>query len=532
MNQLGKDNIPITGSAAALHRKQQLEYQVPPHDLDPNLCHNLTNTEKILFEEHVAKVMSNSGQGYVTRLGLQKASKIHIVNHEIKQIPQNSLEKENIQNMPFIESIKNDKILQQVLCSELVKGVRYDVHKDDLINKNTSKSYKQETCLNSPDFINSPFLCEVTKDKLIPMKINSESIRSAVLHGWYYDKLFEDLDSNKLDYSNDLLLHPIKAFRAEYLQNDAFKTDTDNFAIISSRDILTSSTNVTTNPEYIEKQTDNHNDDTIPIFSENNDHPPKINYSNHPFLSKIENGLAANISQSIKPSSLNLSKPLQIVDNKCIEKLIDLNEFEELHISSREDTPSILCQRCTLQIHSNEIVVQTEKNGKQVAWHPKCFVCFSCNELLADLVYFLHKGNIYCARDFAAILKIPRCKACDELIFTKEYTVAENASFHVRHFCCFHCDTPLADQNYVSDDKSGQPVCLPCYENYQAEKCQSCQKPIAANEQGVAWSSLHWHTYCFNCAGRNCNKSLLGGRFMVKNSIPLCSPQCFASLNN
>lgn len=53
-------------------------------------------------------------------------------------------------------------------------------------------------------------------------------------------------------------------------------------------------------------------------------------------------------------------------------------------------------------------------------------------DLLADLVYFYHQDNIYCGRDLADILKIPRCKACDELIFTKEYTLAEGATFHIK----------------------------------------------------------------------------------------------------
>jgi hypothetical protein len=43
-------------------------------------------------------------------------------------------------------------------------------------------------------------------------------------------------------------------------------------------------------------------------------------------------------------------------------------------------------------------------------------------ELLADLLYYYESGKVYCARDYAAKAKIPRCAACDELIFATEYT--------------------------------------------------------------------------------------------------------------
>ena len=30
-----------------------------------------------------------------------------------------------------------------------------------------------------------------------------------------------------------------------------------------------------------------------------------------------------------------------------------------------------------------------------------------------------------------------RCKACDELIFSTEYTGAEGGAWHLKHFCCW-----------------------------------------------------------------------------------------------
>lgn len=52
--------------------------------------------------------------------------------------------------------------------------------------------------------------------------------------------------------------------------------------------------------------------------------------------------------------------------------------------------------------------------GHSSCWHPQCFQCASCSELLVDLIYFYQEGQIYCGRHHAERLK-PRCQACDEV---------------------------------------------------------------------------------------------------------------------
>ena len=47
-------------------------------------------------------------------------------------------------------------------------------------------------------------------------------------------------------------------------------------------------------------------------------------------------------------------------------------------------------------------------------WHPGCFCCNDCKELLVDLVYFYKDEQIYCGRHHAEKYR-PRCCACDEV---------------------------------------------------------------------------------------------------------------------
>nr|KAG5708422.1 hypothetical protein BaRGS_026149 [Batillaria attramentaria] len=96
-------------------------------------------------------------------------------------------------------------------------------------------------------------------------------------------------------------------------------------------------------------------------------------------------------------------------------------------------------------------------------WHPGCFSCCTCRQLLVDNIYFCRDGRIYCGRHYADQL-YPRCSACDELIFAREYTQAEGRSWHVHHFCCWRCDTPLAGQRYIAKDDN--PYCMACFEKH------------------------------------------------------------------
>jgi hypothetical protein len=75
---------------------------------------------------------------------------------------------------------------------------------------------------------------------------------------------------------------------------------------------------------------------------------------------------------------------------------------------------SCKCAQCGEVVKHGELAVFASRaSGSR--WHPACFVCNTCCELLVDLIYFY--GNdcrIYCGRHHAETLK-PRCVACDEV---------------------------------------------------------------------------------------------------------------------
>uniref|UniRef100_A0A669CD48 Prickle homolog 2b n=1 Tax=Oreochromis niloticus TaxID=8128 RepID=A0A669CD48_ORENI len=178
---------------------------------------------------------------------------------------------------------------------------------------------------------------------------------------------------------------------------------------------------------------------------------------------------------------------------------------------------------CGGQINGGDIAVFASRAGHGVCWHPACFVCSMCNELLVDLIYFYQDGKIYCGRHHAERLK-PRCTACDEIIFADECTEAEGRHWHMKHFCCFECETVLGGQRYIM--KEGRPYCCSCFESLYAEYCDSCGEHIGIDQGQMTYDGQHWHATegCFCCA--RCKRSLLGRPFLPKQGQIFCSRSC------
>jgi len=70
--------------------------------------------------------------------------------------------------------------------------------------------------------------------------------------------------------------------------------------------------------------------------------------------------------------------------------------------------------QCDDLISTGDIAVFATRLGPNASWHPACFACSVCRELLVDLIYFHRDGRMYCGRHHAETLK-PRCSACDEV---------------------------------------------------------------------------------------------------------------------
>ncbi|KAM7411430.1 hypothetical protein PAMA_021429 [Pampus argenteus] len=182
-----------------------------------------------------------------------------------------------------------------------------------------------------------------------------------------------------------------------------------------------------------------------------------------------------------------------------------------------------ICQQCGRQICGGDIAVFASRAGHGSCWHPQCFECACCTELLVDLIYFYQDGQIYCGRHHAERQK-PRCQACDEIILADECTEAEGRYWHMKHFCCFECEAALGGQRYIM--KESRPYCCSCYESLYAEYCDTCGEHIGIDQGQMTYEGQHWHAVesCFCCA--RCRLPLLGRPFLPRGGLIFCSRPC------
>ncbi|XP_076338134.1 protein prickle-like [Tachypleus tridentatus] len=181
------------------------------------------------------------------------------------------------------------------------------------------------------------------------------------------------------------------------------------------------------------------------------------------------------------------------------------------------------CEYCGETLSGGDICVTADRLGPDCWWHPACFVCWDCRELLVDLIYCIQDGALYCGRHHAETVR-PRCGACDELIFSDECTEAEGMAWHVDHFRCYECDLRLGGQKYVMNE--GHPYCLTCFDLMFSEYCDTCGESICVDQGQMAYEGLHWHATekCFRC--HICNIPLLGQPFLPRGGLIYCSVEC------
>uniref|UniRef100_A0A336MW08 CSON004992 protein n=1 Tax=Culicoides sonorensis TaxID=179676 RepID=A0A336MW08_CULSO len=106
--------------------------------------------------------------------------------------------------------------------------------------------------------------------------------------------------------------------------------------------------------------------------------------------------------------------------NGSFEDFIAARNEIALDIGYVKDAPQkASCNRCTKSMQQSELAVFAPKLRDNMTFHPNCFTCTTCDELLVDLTYCVYEDKIYCERHYSEILK-PRCSSCDEELKVSE----------------------------------------------------------------------------------------------------------------
>jgi len=179
------------------------------------------------------------------------------------------------------------------------------------------------------------------------------------------------------------------------------------------------------------------------------------------------------------------------------------------------------CKSCHKDIEIETACVVAFNLGEEAFWHPACFRCYKCRELLMNLIFFHYDGQIYCGRHYAENVK-PRCAACDEIILYGEYVKAGDQCYHVQHFCCWICDAELSGKQHLVEAQ--QPLCIACYNNKFANTCQKCGKRIQMEDKDILYDNHHWHDTCLRCVV--CEETLSGKSFLTRSNDEFMCIDC------
>nr|XP_029719501.1 prickle-like protein 1-A [Aedes albopictus] len=131
--------------------------------------------------------------------------------------------------------------------------------------------------------------------------------------------------------------------------------------------------------------------------------------------------------------ALAYCKHVEETNRSSYEDFVAARNEIALDIGYVKDTPAkTQCAGCGDMLNQGEMAVTAPKFRDQILWHPRCFKCTTCDELLVDLTYCVHDDQIYCERHYAELLK-PRCNACDER--ESENPTQSNTRQQRRHKC-------------------------------------------------------------------------------------------------
>lgn len=187
-----------------------------------------------------------------------------------------------------------------------------------------------------------------------------------------------------------------------------------------------------------------------------------------------------------------------------------------------------------------------------VRWHPGCFRCCDCDDLLEYVSSYERDGKPYCHFDYHERFA-PRCYHCktpivDERFITLDDPELGKRTYHEQHFFCSECGDPFlapsidredahggggvtfkGDGEFENDDVGftvykGYPYCEECHVRLRSPKCKKCKNIIRDGMQAVEALGGKYHWQCFCCTG--CEEPFEDPSFFLRDNKPFCE-RCY-----
>uniref|UniRef100_A0A8D1GME5 LIM and senescent cell antigen-like-containing domain protein 1 n=2 Tax=Sus scrofa TaxID=9823 RepID=A0A8D1GME5_PIG len=170
------------------------------------------------------------------------------------------------------------------------------------------------------------------------------------------------------------------------------------------------------------------------------------------------------------------------------------------------------CHQC------GEFIIGRVIKAMNNSWHPECFRCDLCQEVLADIGFVKNAGRHLCRpchnREKARGLGKYICQKCHAII-DEQPLIFKNDPYHPDHFNCANCGKELTAD---ARELKGELYCLPCHDKMGVPICGACRRPIEGRV--VNAMGKQWHVEHFVCA--KCEKPFLGHRHYERKGLAYC----------
>ncbi|EIN08397.1 hypothetical protein PUNSTDRAFT_126458 [Punctularia strigosozonata HHB-11173 SS5] len=282
------------------------------------------------------------------------------------------------------------------------------------------------------------------------------------------------------------------------------------------------------------------------------DGPPSISVSISP-PANSGSGPSAAPMISVSPPSISISRDDDFSSGPSIS--ISGPDEPSISVSGPEDSASsradrhrnlppvvrpppgaLICGGC------GGAIIGRIVNAIGVRWHPQCFKCCICSELLEHVSSYEHEGRPYCNLDYHEIFA-PRCHHCktpivDERFITLDDPALGKRTYHEQHFFCAECGDPFltptidheragggltvtGDGDFEDDDVGftvyrGHPYCEACHVRLRLPKCKRCKKSIRDGARAVEALGGKWCWECFVCTG--CERPFEDPSFFIRDT--------------
>eukprot|EP01106_Pelomyxa_sp_JSP_P014863 TRINITY_DN4887_c0_g1_i6.p1 TRINITY_DN4887_c0_g1~~TRINITY_DN4887_c0_g1_i6.p1 ORF type:complete len:232 (+),score=83.99 TRINITY_DN4887_c0_g1_i6:474-1169(+) len=154
-------------------------------------------------------------------------------------------------------------------------------------------------------------------------------------------------------------------------------------------------------------------------------------------------------------------------------------------------TPSEICAKCKKPITGKFLTI----NGQHV--HAEHYRCEECGSDFTGGNFQEFEGHFFCSTCYAKRLTTS-CTRCGKPIPGRRIN-ALNSVWHPECFCCVVCNEVLSSLEFKSHD--GQPYCTLHWKQRHGKLCHKCQKDASAGSFEIFGKIYHPQCFeCHGCS--------------------------------